>query len=182
MNDVESKRLIPTGTGLVSLLAAKAGAQEVLVSDNPKMELISALKANVERNLAVEVRQKIRVQAHQWGKLDDMFATGHAKAFTRSLCADCLWMEGEHKNLIESMHHFLAEEAHARVWVSAGLHTGRSIVAQFFQEAAKAGFESETIWERNVNTAKDRPWATSREEDITERKQWLVVAILKRKS
>ena len=125
----------------------------------------------------------VTVEGHEWGKLADDFSTRCKGEFTRILCADCLWMEGEHDNLLQSMKHFLAISSSARVWVVAGFHTGRSTVVKFFDKALKVGFDTEEIWEQDVNGIQ-RPWRRHRggiEEDIEERRKWLVIAILKRK-
>lgn len=81
------------------------------------------------------------------------------------------------------MLHFLSFNATARVWIVAGFHTGRANVASFFEVAVEAGLEIEEIWERDINGG-EREWMTERDsqaEDVTERKKWLVVAILRRK-
>lgn len=80
------------------------------------------------------------------------------------------------------MLHFLSPSPNARVWVIAGFHTGRAKLVQFFVVAAAEGLEVEEIWERDVD-GNERAWATERDggrEDITGRKRWLVIAILRR--
>lgn len=64
-----------------------------------------------------------------------------------------------------------------------GFHTGRPKVAAFFDEAAlaAANLAIEAIWERDCDDH-ERPWCADRGiEDVTERKRWLVVAILRRR-
>ena len=79
------------------------------------------------------------------------------------------------------MAHFLSREPHARVWVIAGFHTGRAKVAGFFEGLGVEGLEVEDLWERDVDGC-EREWVTEREgEDVTGRKRWVVVAILRRK-
>lgn len=81
------------------------------------------------------------------------------------------------------MLHFLSFNATARVWVVAGFHTGRAAVASFFEVAGEEGLEIDEIWERD-NNGGEREWVKERDskvEDVTERKKWLVVAILRRK-
>jgi hypothetical protein len=50
----------------------------------------------------------------------------------------------------------------------------------FYDAAAlqKVGLEVERIWERDCN-GEERVWDIEREDDITVRKRWLVVASLK---
>lgn len=51
-----------------------------------------------------------------------------------------------------------------------------------FEKASEVGLEIEEIWERDINGG-EREWVkepNSRIEDVTERKKWLVVALLRR--
>jgi len=159
----------------------KAGAGQVVISDYPNKELLASLNANVENNILKELRGRVSVHGHEWGQIEDAFSAAHASQFSRILSADCLWMTGEYLNLVQSMLHFLAHGNHARVWVTAGFHTGRPTIAHFFTLAASAGLEAAKIWERDVY-GNVRPWSETREEDITARKKWLVVAILRRRN
>lgn len=90
------------------------------------------------------------------------------------------------------MLHFLAYPASAsdtpttitdpRVLVTGGFHTGRPNVASFFRTAEREGLQVEERWEVDVDGGR-REWVDEgREpgEDITNRKRWLVVAVLKR--
>jgi len=169
------------GTGLAGLIASRAGASQVVISDYPNPELLASLNTNVNNNIPEDLRGRVSVQGHEWGQVQDTFSAAHASRFTRIMSADCLWMPGEHLNLAQSMLHFLAHGIRAQVWVTAGFHTGRPTIVHFFTVAANAGLEVETIWERDVH-GNVRPWSETREEDITARKKWLVVAILHRRN
>lgn len=88
-----------------------------------------------------------------------------------------------------------------RVWVVAGFHTGRAIVASFFETAVQLGLEIETIYERDLNSGATstsssntgaeieiageevrREWVPVREGEGPEnRRRWCVVAVLKRR-
>lgn len=75
-----------------------------------------------------------------------------------------------------------------RVWVVAGFHTGRAIVAGFFETAVQAGLEIERIYERDLIAGQEdgrevrREWVAQREGEGPEnRRRWCVVALLKRK-
>ena len=76
----------------------------------------------------------------------------------------------------------------AVVGVVAGFHTGRPIVAGFFETAVEFGLEIERIFERDLNSATEdgqevrREWVPVREGEGPEnRKRWCVVALLKRR-
>lgn len=123
---------------------------------------------------------------HQWGVLDDAFSTQNKGAYTRIIAADCFWMAAEHVNLTRTMQWFLAPGG--KVWIVAGFHTGRAIVADFFQTAVENGLVVERIYERDlVDRLEDgaeirRDWVPVREgEGLDNRRRWCVVAVLKRK-
>lgn len=164
-------------------MSALAGAEEVVLSDYPSPAILANTRANVERNVPEERRPRLSVQGHEWGVLTDHFSKAQAHHFSRVLCADCLWMDGEHYNLAQSMEHFLARDDDARVWVIAGFHTGRAKLVSFFDIAAQAGMETEKIWERDAD-GNEREWVRERnggQEDASGRNRWLVIGILKRK-
>lgn len=79
-------------------------------------------------------------------------------------------MASQHENLMRTMRWFLDEaDPNARVWVVAGFHTGRAIVAGFFETAVRMGMAVERIYERDLNAeAEDggevrREWKPARE-------------------
>ena len=143
-----------------------AGAKHVAISDNPSPAILAAIKRNVGINLPREVKSRAVVQGHEWGVTSDAYSRDHAGRFDGILCADCIWMDGEHDNLVTSMHYFLSFSESARIWVIAGFHTGRVKVAAFFKIASNKGQE--------------RPWDPDRN-DAGEKEKWLVVAVLKRR-
>ena len=162
----------------MGITSALSGAAETTISDYPSQKILATLKANVERNVPKETQGKVKVQGHEWGVLTDEFSKTHANHFTRVLCADCLWADGEHYGLAQSIHHFLSTAEDARAWVIAGFHTGRPKLVTFFDIAVQAGLEIEKMWERDAD-GNERDWDRDRED--TERNRWMVVAILKRK-
>jgi nicotinamide N-methyltransferase len=183
--DVKDQRVLEVGagTGLAGLVSALKGAREVILSDYPAEEVLANLRANIERNVAAQAGKhpmaEIRVQGHEWGILDDEFSKAEKGGFGRILVADCLWMPWQHENLLRSISWFLAEGG--RAWVVAGFHTGRQKMRGFFEEETvrAAGLEVERIWERNAEGF-EWGWVTDRgAEDITSRKRWLAIAVLK---
>jgi len=77
----------------------------------------------------------VDVHSHKWGRFADTFSQNQAKHFTRILAADCLWMDGEHQSLVDSILHFLSPAPDTQAWVIAGFHTGRAKVAAFLLTA-----------------------------------------------
>ena len=174
------------GTGLAGIVAGLRGAGEVVISDYPAEEVLENIQSNITRNIESRREKlaigKVMVQGHEWGVLDDEFAIENKGKFGRILVADCLWMPWQHGNLQRSIGWFLKEDG--RVWVVAGFHTGREKMRGFYDEGmlTKAGLEVERIYEKNAEGF-EREWVTDRGiEDVTERKRWLVVAILRGKA
>ncbi|KAL5598973.1 hypothetical protein BROUX41_003708 [Berkeleyomyces rouxiae] len=190
--DVRGQRTLEVGAGtaLPSIMAALLGARHVTVTDYPAPELMATLKDNVLRNSvpgssavpeACAPADALEVFGHEWGVFPaDQEHLKHS--FDRMFVADCLWMPWQHANLRASIGYFLGTDAGARAWVVGGFHTGREKMRDFFNadELRKEGLEVETIWERDCDGV-ERAWVLDRgSEDITERKRWLVVCVLKR--
>ena len=185
--NVKGQRVLElgAGTGLAGIVASLMGAQSVVVSDYPAPEVLANIKENVERNVTSRTEQDgvrdIRVQGHQWGNFSDEFCSSQNESFDILLVADCLWMPWQHLSLLESIRWFLAEDG--RAWVVAGFHTGREKMRGFYEESLlkEVGLEVERIYEKNADGT-EREWVVDRGiEDITARKRWLVVAVLRRR-
>jgi EEF1A N-terminal glycine/lysine methyltransferase len=183
------------GTALPSIMAALLGVKRAVVTDYPAPRVMDTLRRNVAHNTKSSFApagapsgeppaSRVEVEGHGWGELETTFATANQGAFDRLFVCDCLWMPWQHANLHQSIAHFLKPGSDSRAWVVAGFHTGRAKMAPFFdrQVLANVGLEVERIWERDCNGA-EREWVDDRgPEDITIRKRWLVVAVLKQLS
>jgi len=178
---------VGAGTGLPSLMAALLGASRVVITDYPSPVVLENLHDNVRRNAQSSFSPlgsvaPVVVEGHEWGRTSTPLAEGNRHAFDRVLSCDCLWMPWQHGKLRESLSWFLADLPAARVWIVAGFHTGREKMRGFFDGDALAavGLEVERIWERDCN-GEERPWAWDRGiEDVSLRKRWAVLAILRR--
>jgi hypothetical protein len=79
------------------------------------------------------------------------------------------------------------EISEGKIWIVAGFHTGRAIVASFFNTAVGMGLEIEDIFERDLSALEEdgevrRPWAPVRQGEGPEnRRRWCVIAVLRRK-
>ena len=126
---------------------------------------------------------RMRVYSHKWGDLTDQLSRSHKGHFNRIVAADCLWMDGEHENLTDSMLHFLSRDMDAQVWVVAGFHTGRAKLTSFFDTAVERELEISRIYERDID-GRERAWKRERDggrEDVMGSKRWGVVTVLKRR-
>jgi nicotinamide N-methyltransferase len=168
------------------MVASLMGAKMVVISDYPAPEVLANISANVQRNVTSRTRKDacerdIRVQGHEWGVFGDGFCEKEKESFGKLLVADCLWMPWQHSNLLKSIRWFLAEDGKA--WVVAGFHTGREKMRGFYEESLleENGLDIERIYEKNADGS-EREWVADRGmEDVTERKRWLVVAVLRRR-
>ncbi|KAJ0298471.1 hypothetical protein COL5a_009588 [Colletotrichum fioriniae] len=191
--DVRGKTTLELGAGtaLPSIMSALLGAERTVLTDYPAPAVMKTLRLNATRNIVPAVSptgaltaREVLVEGHSWGELDDAFSLANKHAFDRLFVADCLWMPWQHANLQKSIAWFMREGSEARCWVVAGFHTGRPKMRGFFEESAlaDAGLEVETIWERDCD-GEEREWAWDRGiEDVTIRKRWLTIAVLKRKA
>ncbi|KAG0646955.1 Elongation factor methyltransferase 7 [Hyphodiscus hymeniophilus] len=176
------------GTGLAGIVAGLMGAETVVISDYPAPEVLANIGANIKRNVTSRAEKDrvvpdMRVQGHEWGAFNDEdgFCEKEREGFDKLLVADCLWMPWQHANLLSSIQWFL--KGSGRAWVVAGFHTGRAKMKGFYDEALlkQMGLEIESIHEKNADGS-ERAWVEDRGiEDVTERKRWLVVAVLKRR-
>ncbi|KAF1816751.1 nicotinamide N-methyltransferas-like protein [Eremomyces bilateralis CBS 781.70] len=183
--DVKGKTVLElgAGAGLAGIVGVLAGADTVTISDYPSDTLLKNIQANVERNIPPSLQSRVSVQPHLWGDFTTPFAE-RSRGFDRIIAADCLWIHASHKALAESMAYFLSDHPSASVCVVAGFHTGRKIVASFFDLGSSSilrpvGLDIDEIYELDVDGNR-RHWDPEREEDITERKRWLVLARLRR--
>lgn len=189
-----------TGTGLPSIISVLASASHVTITDHPSSPaFLGAIEHNIIKNVPASLRPNIDSAPHEWGVLEnDEFAQKNKGGFTRIIAADCLWMVHQHENLARTLLWFLSDgkgndiKEEGRAWIVAGFHTGRAIVASFFETAVAMGLEIESIYERDLNAGEEeeakaeqgevrRAWEPVRVGEGPENRQrWCVIAVLKR--
>ncbi|THC88617.1 hypothetical protein EYZ11_011938 [Aspergillus tanneri] len=172
---------------LGAVVCVLARASNVTITDHPSSPSLSgAIRSNIDHNLqGLSFAANVSVKPHEWGTLEsDPWAVKNKGSFSRIIAADCYWMRSQHENLVRTMLWFLAPDG--KVWIVAGFHTGRAIVAQFFETAVQLGLKIERIYERDlISTTENgqevrREWVTVREGEGPEnRRRWCVVALLK---
>ncbi|KAE8384703.1 hypothetical protein BDV23DRAFT_31085 [Aspergillus alliaceus] len=188
---VAGERVLELGAGaaLPSVVCALAQASAVTITDHPSSPAFTgAIAFNVDHNIRkYSPAANVTIKPHEWGALaSDPWAVETKGTYTRIIAADCYWMRSQHENLVNTMKWFLAPGG--KVWVAACFHTGRAIVAGFFETAKDMGLEIEQIHERDlISTTEDgrevrRDWVPEREGEGPEnRKRWCVIALLRRK-
>ncbi|KAK3684465.1 hypothetical protein LTR37_020242 [Vermiconidia calcicola] len=168
---VKGRRVLELGAG-----------GSVVISDYPAPSMLANIRENTKRAIRRNLNSMYSIEGHEWGDIDSAFARKRIRHFDRILAADCFWMPSQHVNLAQSMLHFLMDPG-GRVLAIAGFHTGRTKLASFFQIAEEEGLEVEEIYEEDAEGVR-REWAKERDggrENVTERKRWLVIAVLKRR-
>ena len=170
------------GAGLPSILIAKSyEGVEVITSDYPDPEVIKALKNNVARN---DVVHQCQVVSYAWGSDPSVFRQLNSpddQTFDVIIAADTLWNSQLHLLFLDSLHKILRRSGDARIYLVAGLHTGRYTLQAFMDAVSGYDFEFEEIVERAVNGLESRPWDVERQEneDDKERRRWVVWMVLK---
>jgi EEF1A N-terminal glycine/lysine methyltransferase len=106
----------------------------------------------------------------------------HRAQFSRIIASDCFWAVNQHEALACTITRLLERSTISRVFIIAGIHTGRSVLSSFFNVARSHGLEpdDEGIQEYNVLTRTSQSWKEERsEEDMIQRKQWVIIARLR---
>ena len=140
------------GTGLPALaVALTRHPRKVVVTDYDDAAIVQALRTNAADCAAANPQRKmapLTVAGHTWGhRIDDVLdllpctPTEPSPHFDVLLLADCVWERFSHDILLKSITHLLAHTPEARIYMVAGLHTGRSTLVQFFRRALEAGLQ-----------------------------------------
>ena len=144
--DLEDKCVLElgAGTGLPSLTAAIcAKARKVVVTDYEDETIIATLRANARYTKEINHDMApLQVAGHTWGsRMDDvldLLPPTHSH-FDVVVLADCVWERFSHDILLRSIKELLARSKDARIYMVAGLHTGRSTLVHFFRHALAIG-------------------------------------------
>jgi len=168
------------GAGIPSLVIAKTFSYVfVTASDYPDERLIQTLSNNVERNNVT----RCRVVAYEWGSDVSVLGTSGdgTGGFDVIVAADTIWNSDLHIPFIETLQMTLKKTTAARIHLVAGLHTGRYTLQAFLDAVEEAGFEFESIVEREVAGHSARSWSVARaeDEDEHERRRWILWISLK---
>lgn len=179
------------GAGLPSILIASVYQNvRVTVSDYPDEHLIRTLSENILRN---NVSGIARAVPYDWGTDISALVDAHECQeipgndeilFDVIVAADTLWNPALHKQFIQSLVMSLKRSPDSRVYLVAGLHTGRYTIQAFLKSIKidGCGLAVESLSERQVTAAQTfRSWDVARaeDEDERERRRWVVWVVLK---
>ncbi|KAI6023873.1 hypothetical protein PISMIDRAFT_678869 [Pisolithus microcarpus 441] len=174
------------GAGLPSILIASAYRNaRVTISDYPDEHLIRTLSENILRN---DVSCVARAAPYDWGtEISTLFGADEMEndvLFDVVIAADTLWNPSLHQRFVLSLVMSLKYSPDSRVYLVAGLHTGRYTIQAFLRsiETDGCGLVVESLSERQVTAAQtSRSWDVARaeNEDEQERRRWVVWIVLK---
>jgi nicotinamide N-methyltransferase len=175
------------GSGLPGILFAKrnSGKATVTLSDYPDEGILHALEENLVRN---QISPSLaRVVGHLWGQSTAVLGT-----FDVVLAADTLWNSEMHTPFCQTLSRVLRRNTEARIYLVAGLHTGRWTIRRFLEKLEEFGLVADQVKERKVDNTFDydpndpicglpeRGWAVEREgEEESERRNWIVWIVVK---
>jgi len=168
------------GSGIPGIVLAQRsqGRAAVTLSDYPDDAILRVLQENIKRNDLANMR----VVGHSWGE-----DTAQLGIFDVVLAADTLWNPEHHLSFCHTLSCVLRRTSDARIYLVAGLHTGRWTVQRFLEKLTPFSLEVDEVYERKADNVFDsdapqeslRPWEPDRDEDETERRRWVVWIVLK---
>ncbi|GAA5855643.1 hypothetical protein JCM8547_001629 [Rhodosporidiobolus lusitaniae] len=183
---VKGKRVLELGCGLglPGIVAARLGAEKVILSDYNDGKMLLNTTHAVEEALSLKERKKVQVVGHTWGESIEPILRA-SPSYDLILVADCVWDASLHLPLIITLSRLLAASPSATVLFSAGFHTGRLVVAAFLERAEEEGLvmlESEEWREVSVE-GEERLWSwqecwgeEAKEDRQEERNRWTLLA------
>ncbi|GAA5869858.1 hypothetical protein JCM3774_000515 [Rhodotorula dairenensis] len=138
--DVKGRKVLELGCGLglPSIVAARMGAQQVVLTDYDDPAGLQDTRRAVEEALASPLRERCVVVGHTWGESIAPILQA-LPSYELVLVADCVWDRSLHGPLIQTLRTLLESSPGAVVHFSSGFHTGRGTVAEFLARAARAG-------------------------------------------
>ena len=175
------------GSGLPGILFAKRTSTKlkvtVTLSDYPDEAILSCLEENIRVNNIPPA--KVRVVGHAWGQ-----STSELGTFDIIFATDTLWNPHLHIPFCQTLSKTLRRNDHSRIYLVAGLHTGRWAIDRYLDKLGLFGLAVELVIERKVDGTLDsqevhvkpaeREWKAERDgEEESERRTWVVWIVVK---
>ncbi|KAF9814830.1 hypothetical protein IEO21_04882 [Rhodonia placenta] len=148
-------------------LGAGAGLPSIVIA-RLYDRLIRTLVDNIQRN---GVPGNCRVGAE----------SSEMSGFDVVIAADTLWNPDLHDVFTQTLCMTLRRSSDARIYLVAGLHTGRYTIQSFLRTLIGAGLEVEEATERDVGGSGRRAWGVERADGETEqdRRRWVIWMVLR---
>lgn len=177
-------RVIELGAsaGLPSISIAKLYSAcdeiQIMATDYEDELLMQTLSENISRN---GVAHRCRPLPYSWGTdPSPLLEACQGNGFDVVIATDTLWNPDLHGIFIDSLQLTLRKCCDSRVHLVVGLHTGRYTIQSFLDKVHEAGFDLESIVERQTMGLVTREWVVYRdEEDEKERRKWVIWIQLK---
>ncbi|GAA5988218.1 hypothetical protein JCM10908_002117 [Rhodotorula pacifica] len=156
------------GAGLPALMAARAGARRVVITDYDDPLIVANMRDNIALALRdlPDVRARVAAEGHSWGEeasLSRVLAANDDSRFSLILLADTLWVSSAHDLLLSSLTRLFDRSASARIAVCAGFHSGRRTVRRFLRKAKRVGLVPRgPAWEELGVDGRRREWGWDR--------------------
>ncbi|GAA6031097.1 hypothetical protein JCM8097_004003 [Rhodosporidiobolus ruineniae] len=138
--EVRGKRVLELGCGLglPGIVAARMGAEKVVLSDYDNLAILADASRAANEALLPPFRERVEVVGHTWGESVAPLLRS-SPTYDLILVADCVWERSLHAPLLSSLSALLAACPEATVLFAAGFHTGRATVSAFLSVAEEAG-------------------------------------------
>ena len=165
------------GAGMAGIsIARRWNNVRVVITDYPDMGVLRTLQENVARNFDETdwngglASPRVQVRGHAWGS-EEGIDKNHYHVV---VAIDTLWISETHEALCRSIARALKKEEDCRVYVVAGIHTGRWVLESFLKTVLKYGLCIDYLVEFRIRDGSERGWYAGREETIEERGEWLL--------
>jgi nicotinamide N-methyltransferase len=176
---LDEKRVLElgAGAGMAGIsIARRWNSVRVLITDYPDAGILRTLQQNVARNCPEEdwgreqADPRVQVRGHAWGS-EEGTSENHYQVV---VALDTLWTSETHAALCQSIARALKRDEGCRVYLVAGIHTGRWVLNAFLKTVVQYGLCVDYLCELRVRDGYEREWYVEREDTPEERREWLL--------
>ncbi len=165
------------GAGMTGIsIARRWNNVRVVLTDYTDVGILRTLQQNVARYFSENdgdgglAGPRVQVRGHAWGS-EEGIDENHYHVV---VAIDTLWTSETHKALCQSIARALKREEDCRVYLVAGIHTGRWVLESFLKTVVQYGLCIDYLVELRVRDGYEREWYAGREETPEERGEWLL--------
>jgi nicotinamide N-methyltransferase len=166
------------GAGMAGISIARRWKNvRVVITDYPDLGILRTLQQNVASNFSEDdylgnerADPRVQVRGHAWGSGEGICANHYHVV----VAIDTLWTSETHVRLCQSIALALKRDEDCRVYLVAGIHTGRWVLDAFLKTVVRYGLCIDYLIELRVRDGHEREWYVGREETPEERHEWLL--------
>jgi len=176
---LDGKRVLElgAGAGMTGIaIARRWNDARVVITDYPDVGILRALRQNVARNLSENdwggerADPRVQVRGHAWGSEEGIGKNQYHVV----VAIDTLWTSETHVALCQSIARALKPDKDSRVYLLAGIHTGRWVLDAFLKTVVQYGLCIDHLVELRVRDGYEQEWYAGREDSPEERCEWLL--------